>query len=103
MRIVAERNGSYKICKPIEKIELILASERSISERQKGHMLRFLRQKLEVDFRTLSNSDRQLPTNQHSVLYDDLCKYEVIKEIKITKKEKILKVPAETRAKTSTT
>ena len=83
-----ETEATKLVCKPIEKIELIFALERSISEREKGHMLRFLRQKHEIDFRTLSNSDRQLPTNQHSVLYDDLCKYAVIKEIKIKKKGK---------------
>ena len=91
MRIVTEtKDGSYRICKPIEEIESILASEKLksdslLSEEDEDKIMKFVQLKLEVDFRTLDNSERQLPIDQHVLLYDDLHKYAVIKEVKVKK------------------
>ena len=94
MRIVTKtEDGSFRICKPIEEIESILAAEKlksdsALSEEDEDKMIKFIQLKLEVDFRTLSNSERQLPVDQHVLLYDDLHKYAVIKEVKVKKKAK---------------
>ena len=48
-------------------------------------MIKFLRFKLEVDYKTLSNSPRELASDQTQVLYDDLYQYAVIKQHKMRK------------------
>ena len=85
--VTKSKKGCYRICKQISDILPILDSNTSegLSAEEKNHIRGFLRLKLEVDFKTLSNSPRQLPTDQHIVLYDDLCQYAVIKGIKIKK------------------
>lgn len=89
LKIVSKTNanGKCQICKPIEEIESIL-KDYSLSSEDRDQMNKFLAFKLEVDFRTLSNSPRVLASKQSHVLYDDLYLYAVIKELKMKKTSK---------------
>ena len=84
----AKTNGKYKICKSIEEIESIIDKADSLPTEDRDMMRKFLMLKLEVDFKTLSNSPRVLASNQSHVLYDDLCLYAVIKGFKMKKTSK---------------
>ena len=84
----AKTNGKYKICKPIEEIESKLLKADSLPTEDRDQMRKFLTLKLEVDFKTLSNSPRVLASNQSHVLHDDLCLYAVIKGFKMKKTSK---------------
>ena len=83
----AKAKGKYQICKTVEEIESTLKPE-LISPKERDSMIKFLTFKLEVDYKTLSNSPRVLAADQSRVLYDDLCEYAVIKELKMKKTHK---------------
>lgn len=74
--------ATYCISGGLNRIEYALASK-VLSKKDKEQVRQFLQLKLEVDFKTLNNFPRQLLHNQHSVLYDDLCRYAVIKLVKV--------------------
>ena len=83
--IKKNEESSCQICVGLDTIEHTLQSEESgiLSKQDKEHVLGFLRLKLEIDIKTLNMSPRQLLTDQHHVLYDDLCQYAVIKPVKM--------------------
>ena len=89
MEIVSKSkaDGKYRICKSIDEIESTLNGH-SLSPKDRDQMTKFLTFKLEVDFKTLSNSPRVLDSNTGQVLYDDLCQYAVVKEVKMKKTSK---------------
>ena len=80
-----EGGGNYEIRAGLDMIERTLQLEESsvLSEQDKKQVGEFLRLKLEIDFKTLNRSPRQLLTDQHLMLYDDLCQYAVIKPVKM--------------------
>ena len=88
--IKQKETGNYEICAGLDTVELALRSKRSrvLSKQDKDQVRVFLRLKLEVDFKTLNRSPRQLLTNQHHTLYDDLCQHAVIKPVKMKKNVK---------------
>jgi preprotein translocase subunit SecA len=83
--IKINETGNYEICASWKEIEFILQSpdSRLLSDQEKDQIQKFLHLKLEIDFKTLSGSPRQLLSDQHQILYDDLCQYAVIKPVKI--------------------
>lgn len=86
--IVKQENESlYCICSGLDSIECALKSM-EFSEKDKEQVWHFLELKLEVDYKTLNNFPRRLFNNQHHLLYDDLCKYAVIKQVKVKKDAK---------------
>ena len=88
LKIVSKVKGKgiYCICKPIEEIESTLKTELPA---ERDSMMNFLTFKLEVDYKTLNHSPRVLFSDQEHMLYDELCKFAVIKKFKMkrTKKE----------------
>lgn len=88
LRIIkANKIGNHEICASWDEIKFILQSPESrlLPDQEKDQILKFLHLKLEIDFKTLSGSPRQLFSDQYQVLYDDLCQYAVIKPVKIKK------------------
>ena len=82
--IVKKRQGgNYAICAGLDAIDEYVQKSSLLSNEDKEKVCAFLRLKLEIDFKTLNRSPRQLAANQHHVLYDDLCQYAVIKPVKM--------------------
>ena len=77
------RGGNYAICVGLDAINEYVQKSSLLSNEDKEKVYVFLRLKLEIDFKTLNRSPRQLVANQHHVLYDDLCQYAVIKPVKM--------------------
>ena len=86
--IKKNQKGNYEVCAGRDQIELTLQSKESriLSDQDKDQVRKFLYLKLEIDYETLNGSPRQLLSDQHQILYDDLCQYAVIKPVKIKEK-----------------